>query len=63
MSYPQTLNINKLKAYLKDKGYAFLTGYGVLSSYTFRIPHMGDLTLPQLYEYLKVIKDYVLHLM
>ena len=61
--YPHTLDISKLKSHLKDKGYVFSTGYGELSSYTFRIAHMGDLTLDDLKMYLKEITTYVQNLM
>jgi aspartate aminotransferase-like enzyme len=33
VSYPKTLDINKLKSHLKDKGYVFSTGYGVINLY------------------------------
>jgi aspartate aminotransferase-like enzyme len=62
VSYPKAMDINKLKSHLKDKGYVFSTGYGELSSHTFRIAHMGDLTLADLDEYLKEITDYVQNL-
>ena len=59
ISYPKSLDIQKLKSYLKDKGYVFSTGYGTLSSHTFRIAHMGDLKLDDLKTYLKEIETYV----
>ncbi|MHA1974818.1 MAG: pyridoxal-phosphate-dependent aminotransferase family protein [Candidatus Hodarchaeales archaeon] len=49
------IDVPKLKADLKKKGYFFATGYGKFKESNFRIAHMGDRTLEELKTYLETI--------
>jgi aspartate aminotransferase-like enzyme len=44
---------------LMDKGYKIVNGYGDLKNKTFRIGHMGEITLKELQEMLKVLTDII----
>ena len=46
-----------LKRLLGDRGYAFDDGYGKLKGATFRIPHMGDMQVADLEEFLRVVDE------
>jgi len=46
-----------LKKMLGERGYAFDDGYGKIKGTTFRIPHMGDMQLTDLQEFLAVVDD------
>jgi aspartate aminotransferase-like enzyme len=49
------IDVAKLKAELKVKGYFFATGYGKFKKTNFRIAHMGDRTLEEVKKYLQTI--------
>lgn len=49
------IDVAKLKADLKIKGYFFATGYGKFKKTNFRIAHMGDRTLEEVKKYLQTI--------
>jgi aspartate aminotransferase-like enzyme len=49
------IDLKKLKGELGECGYAFDDGYGKLKGETFRIAHMGDLSLDGLKEFIGVI--------
>ncbi len=44
------------------KGYRITNGYGKLKNKTFRIGHMGEITLEKLEEMLKVLTDVIAEL-
>jgi aspartate aminotransferase-like enzyme len=44
---------------LLSKGYKIVNGYGSLKNKTFRIGHMGEVTLNELEEMLKVLTDII----
>jgi aspartate aminotransferase-like enzyme len=46
-----------LKKLLGDRGYAFDDGYGKIKGSTFRIPHMGDMQLADLTDFLAVVDE------
>jgi aspartate aminotransferase-like enzyme len=46
-----------LKKQLGERNYAFDDGYGKIKGKTFRIPHMGDLQLADLQDFLKVVDE------
>ncbi|HEY6008237.1 MAG TPA: aminotransferase class V-fold PLP-dependent enzyme, partial [Geobacteraceae bacterium] len=46
-----------LKKLLGERGYAFDDGYGKIKGSTFRIPHMGDMQLADLEDFLAVIDE------
>jgi len=48
-----------LKKLLGERGYAFDDGYGKLKGKTFRIPHMGDMQLADLEEFLGVMAGFL----
>ena len=51
------IDVAKLKADLKSRGYFFATGYGKFKETNFRIAHMGDRTLEEMKTYLETIDD------
>ncbi|KKN38645.1 hypothetical protein LCGC14_0751490, partial [marine sediment metagenome] len=53
------LNIGRLVSTLLEKGYRIVNGYGSLRGKTFRIGHMGEITVNSLQEMLKVLTDIV----
>jgi len=53
------LNIGKLVATLLEKGYRIVNGYGSLRDKTFRIGHMGEITVKSLQEMLKILTDII----
>jgi aspartate aminotransferase-like enzyme len=42
-----------------EKGYRIVNGYGDLKGETFRIGHMGEITIKELEEMLKVLTDII----
>jgi aspartate aminotransferase-like enzyme len=53
------VNVAKLKADLKEKGYFFATAYGKVKETNFRIAQMGDRTLEEMKIYLKTIDELI----
>ncbi len=53
------LNIGKIVSTLLENGYRIVNGYGSLRDKTFRIGHMGEITVNSLQEMLKVLTDIV----
>jgi len=53
------LNISELLTRMLVKGYRIVNGYGQLADKTFRIGHMGEITLKELEEMLKVLTDII----
>ena len=53
------LNTGKLVSTLLENGYRIVNGYGSLRDRTFRIGHMGEITVNSLQEMLKVLTDIV----
>ncbi|MFX0077504.1 MAG: pyridoxal-phosphate-dependent aminotransferase family protein, partial [Candidatus Hermodarchaeota archaeon] len=53
------IDIAKMVSTLLNKGYRIVNGYGDLKNKTFRIGHMGEITLRELEEMLKVLTDIV----
>ena len=51
------ISIADLVKELGKRGYAMANGYGSIKEKTFRIAHMGDITLPEIKEYLAVIEE------
>jgi aspartate aminotransferase-like enzyme len=51
------IKVADLNAELGKRGYAISNGYGDLKEVTFRIGHMGDLTLDEIKEVIKNIED------
>ena len=49
------IDISKMVSTLMDKGYKIVNGYGDLKNKTFRIGHMGEITLKELKEMLEVL--------
>lgn len=56
-----SLNIDtkKMVSMLLDEGYRIVDGYGSLKGKTFRIGHMGEITVKELEEMLKVLTDII----
>ena len=52
-------NIDKINEQLLSKGFRMDRGYGDLKGKVFRIPHMGNIYMKDLEEYLKVFKECV----
>ncbi len=50
------VDLAALKRALGERGYAFDDGYGKIKGKTFRIAHMGDMTLEDLREFIAVIE-------
>ncbi len=53
------IDIAKMVKDLVEKGYKIVNGYGSLVNKTFRIGHMGEITLGELEEMLKVLTDII----
>ena len=53
------IDIGKMVSMLLGKGYRIVNGYGSLKNKTFRIGHMGEITLKDLEEMLKVLAEIV----
>jgi len=53
------IDIAKMVSTLLTKGYRIVNGYGDLKNKTFRIGHMGEITVKELEEMLKVLTDIV----
>ncbi len=53
------IDIGKMVSMLLDKGYRIVNGYGSLKNKTFRIGHMGEITLKDLEEMLNVLAEIV----
>jgi len=53
----RNINVAELNSKLGERGFAISNGYGNLKEKTFRIAHMGDLTLPEIDELLGQIDD------
>jgi predicted phosphoserine aminotransferase len=56
------IDIKEMLSKLKEKGYKIVDGYGNLASKTFRIGHMGDITVKELEDMLKVLTDIIAEL-
>lgn len=50
-------DLGALKKRMGERGYAFDDGYGKIKGKTFRIPHMGDMQLADLEEFLSVLDE------
>jgi len=59
-----SLNIDfgKMVSMLLEKGYRIVNGYGSLKGKTFRIGHMGEITVKELEEMLKILTDIIAEL-
>ncbi len=55
----KNIDVGRLCKSLNNKGYEISNGYGSLKQKTFRIAHMGDLSLAELKQALKVIDEEV----
>ena len=53
----KNIDVQKLVKDLKERGFTIANGYGKLKNMTFRIGHMGDLTLEEIDELLKNIDE------
>jgi aspartate aminotransferase-like enzyme len=53
------IDIKKMTSMLQQKGYKIVSGYGKLEDKTFRIGHMGEITLKELEDMLKVLADII----
>ena len=53
------IDISKMVSTLMDRGYKIVNGYGDLRNKTFRIGHMGEITLKDLREMLEVLTDII----
>jgi len=53
------INISKMTSTLQSRGYKIVNGYGDLRDKTFRIGHMGEITLKDLNEMLKVLTEII----
>lgn len=53
----KNIDMGALKKNLGGRGFAFDDGYGKIKGKTFRIAHMGDLTLEELQEFLAVAEE------
>ncbi|MGV9197614.1 MAG: pyridoxal-phosphate-dependent aminotransferase family protein [Promethearchaeia archaeon] len=53
------LDFSKMVAQMLEKGYRIVNGYGDLSGKTFRIGHMGEITIKELEEMLKTLTDVI----
>ncbi|MFX1311392.1 MAG: pyridoxal-phosphate-dependent aminotransferase family protein [Promethearchaeota archaeon] len=56
------IDISKMLSMLLEKGYRIVNGYGKLVDKTFRIGHMGEITLEDLEEMLKILTDIIIEL-
>jgi aspartate aminotransferase-like enzyme len=50
-------DLSALKKQMGERGYAFDDGYGKIKGKTFRIPHMGDMQMADLEEFLAVVDE------
>jgi aspartate aminotransferase-like enzyme len=50
-------DLGSLKKRMGERGYAFDDGYGKIKGKTFRIPHMGDMQLADLEDFLSVLDE------
>ncbi|TFG21050.1 MAG: alanine--glyoxylate aminotransferase family protein [Promethearchaeota archaeon] len=53
------IKIGDMTSKLQEKGYKIVNGYGSLRDKTFRIGHMGEVTVKDLYKMLKVLSDII----
>lgn len=53
----QGISITKLNQKLGERGYEISNGYGKLKNQTFRIAHMGDITIEEITELLNIIDE------
>jgi aspartate aminotransferase-like enzyme len=53
------INFSEMITRMLVKGYRIVNGYGQLRDKTFRIGHMGEITLKELEEMLKVLTDVI----
>jgi aspartate aminotransferase-like enzyme len=53
------IDIGKMVSILLEKGYRIVNGYGDLKNKTFRIGHMGEVTVKDLENMLKILTDIV----
>jgi aspartate aminotransferase-like enzyme len=53
------LDIPKMVSMLLGKGYRIVNGYGNLVNKTFRIGHMGEITLNDLEKMLKILSEII----
>ena len=53
------IDIGKMVSTLMERGYKIVNGYGDLKNKTFRIGHMGEITLKELEKMLDVLKDII----
>ncbi len=53
------IDISKMVSTLMDRGYKIVNGYGDLKNKTFRIGHMGEITLKELQKMLEVLTDII----
>jgi aspartate aminotransferase-like enzyme len=49
--------VARLKELAGERGYAMDGGYGKIKGETFRIPHMGDLTITDMEEYFALLEE------
>ncbi len=57
----KNIDVKNLIKELKERGFTIASGYGKLKDTTFRIGHMGDLTLEEIDELLKNIDEILAH--
>ncbi|MEJ2251352.1 MAG: alanine--glyoxylate aminotransferase family protein [Candidatus Lokiarchaeota archaeon] len=55
----ESLNTSEMVSKLMDKGYKIVNGYGSLANETFRIGHMGEITIDDLNEMLEVLTEII----
>lgn len=53
------IDVSKLNAFLSERGMRIANGYGQLKNLTFRIGHMGELTLTDMEELLAAMDDFL----
>ncbi|MCW5874642.1 MAG: alanine--glyoxylate aminotransferase family protein [Anaerolineales bacterium] len=53
------IEVSKLNAFLSERGMRIANGYGQLKNITFRIGHMGELTLTDMEELLAAMDDFL----
>ncbi len=56
---PRGVDLGALKSRLAEQGYAFDDGYGKIKGKTFRIAHMGDMTVTDLREFTSLIENHL----
>ncbi|TWJ32418.1 pyridoxal-phosphate-dependent aminotransferase family protein [Geobacter argillaceus] len=57
----RNVDLGSLKSRLAERGYAFDDGYGKIKGKTFRIAHMGDMTVDDLREFTGQIDELLAH--